>query len=149
MKPLLIFISILFFGSCQNSNENLNVEISNLKESIQALENKLENVNSKNTLVHEVYFDLKEDTSTEQLDSFKKDIEKLSEIEVVKNLRYGNFKNLNDPRAFASYEMIMILEFTNSEDYQVYKKHPVHLKLKESAGKILAAPPGTYDYVIE
>ena len=100
-------------------------------------------------LVHVVYLNLKKDLTTENINDLISAIQKLKEIPQVKGLEYGHFKNLEDPRALSDYEMVFQMHFANEQDYAIYQTHPAHLALKESTKNYLAAPPATYDYLIQ
>lgn len=143
---LLLLISILV--SCQNANPQLEKELSETKARLVAAKAALEKINpSTASLVHEVYFNLKDDLTSAQKEAFYQNILKLKDIPVVKNLVIGDFKNLADPRALADYEVKMSMEFSNEKEYAEYQAHPIHLSLKKMAGDVVAAPPATYDFI--
>ena len=150
-----IFVITLFFSflfvCCQNPNEQLQKELTETKSKLESAEKVIAELNKPKTgfLVHEVYFNLKDDLTVEQQQTFLNDIKKLKDISVVKNLKVGNFENLNDPRALKDYEMVMTMEFKDKKAYAEYQSHAIHLALKKAAGEILEAPPATYDFILE
>ncbi len=142
------FIALIFcFFSCQNGAEHL-VEIQQLK--LQLLEKQKEvellKIKQDRYLIHIVYFDLKPDANKKL---FIEALEKLEKIPVVKDLEIGQFKDLADKRAMAEFEVMMQMAFDSKEDYTTYQNHPIHLELKNLAGKFVSAPPVTYDYLVE
>lgn len=147
------FITLLlltsFFFSCQNDNPQLEKELKETKARLEAAKAALlkkENTTST-PLVHEVYFNLKDDLSENQINALESDILKLKDISVVHHLVLGTFKNLEDPRALSDYEIKMTMEFKNEKEYAEYQAHPIHLNLKKSVADLLAGPPATYDYL--
>ncbi|MFK8006280.1 MAG: Dabb family protein [Saprospiraceae bacterium] len=150
MKNLItLFLLISFLFGCQNPNLQLEKELSETKARLVAAKSALEKVNptTKTSLVHEVYFNLKDDLTKDQKEEFHQNILKLKDIPEVQNLVVGDFKNLNDPRALADYEIKMSMEFQSEKEYAEYQAHPIHLSLKKAAGDIVAAPPVTYDFI--
>ena len=93
-------------------------------------------------LAHLVWFHLKPDAD---VDSLVREIRKLKEIKVVKNLKVYQFQDLGDSRAMSDLKIMMQMEFDSQEQYQTYQQHPVHLKLKQHVGDVLAAAPVTWD----
>ena len=140
---------ISFFASCQNSNPQLEKELSETKARLEAAKSALEkkNATTETSLVHEVYFNLNDDLTPAQITQVHQTILQLKDIPVVHNLVIGDFKNLNDPRALSDYEIKISMEFIDEKEYSIYQAHPVHLALKKSIGDILAGPPVTYDFI--
>ena len=149
MKNLIkLLLLISFLASCQNPNPQLEKELSETKARLVAAKSAIEKINPSNaTLVHEVYFNLKDDLTSAQKEEFHQSILKLKDIPVIQNLEVGDFKNLNDPRALADYEIKMSMEFQSEKEYAEYQIHPIHLSLKKAAADLLAAPPTTYDFI--
>ena len=147
---ITLFFSF-FFVCCQNPNEQLQKELTQLKTKLASAEKVIADFEKPQSgaLVHEVYFNLKDDLSSEELQIFINEIKKLKGISVVKNLRFGQFKNLDDPRALKDYEMVMTMKFADQNGYAEYQGHPIHLALKKAAENVLAAPPATYDFILE
>ncbi len=140
--------------TCQNNTPTppetarLQSELDSALQQLDHTKKKLDQLQAHTNapLIHIVYFNLKDDLSLEDKTIFAKAIQKLNEIPDVKNLKYGDFKNLDDPRALSDYEMVMQMNFTGEKAYAAYQAHPIHLALKETAKQFLAAPPATYDY---
>lgn len=150
MKDLILLLFlVLFLASCQNPNPQLEKELSETKGRLAAAESALEKRDStaETPLVHEVYFNVKNDLNAAQKDQLYQAMYALKNIPVVRNLVVGDFKNLDDPRALADYEIKMSMEFKSEKDYVNYQAHPIHLTLKETASNLLAAPPVTYDFI--
>ena len=134
MKNLFTLLLLLsFLVACQDPNPQLEKELSETKARLEAAKGALQKLNPTETpLVHEVYFNLKDDLTSEQAESFYQEILKLKGIPVVQNLIVGDFKNLDDPRAFSDYEIKMSMEFMNEKEYADYQEHPIHLALKKA-----------------
>lgn len=150
MKNLFaILVTVTLLVGCQNPNPQLEKELSETKARLVAAKAALEKVkpSTNASLVHEVYFNLKDELTSNQKEEFYQSILKLKDIPVVKNLVVGDFKNLDDPRALADYEIKMSMEFLSEKEYAEYQAHPIHLSLKKVAGDIVAAPPATYDFI--
>ena len=92
---------------------------------------------------HIVFMKLKPDTDK---DLVIKEIKKISEIAVLRDLEVGLFKDLGDTRALSDYDMAFSMNFKNEKAYQKYQQDSVHLQLKEALKDILSGPPVTYDY---
>ena len=146
---LTILLLILISASCQNSNPQLEKELSETKARLEAAKSALEKktTTTETSLVHEVYFNLKDDLTPDQIEQVHQAILQLKDIPVVHNLVVGDFKNLDDPRAFSDYEIKMSMEFNDKKEYAIYQAHPVHLALKKAAADYVAAPPATYDFI--
>lgn len=136
--------AVFFLVSCNsgnNSDQTLKIELKEANEKIVLLESKME---AEGDLVHMVFFDLKEEVDRDKL---IKEIKKLKEIPVVKDLQVGVFEDLNDQRAMSKYELGMEMSFDNKDAYSLYQKHPIHNALKENVKSLLSQAPRTYDYM--
>lgn len=146
MKNIGIIILLLCLIGCSNSDNQK--ALKQMKEELSLAKSTIERLNSQiepeGDLVHVVFFKTKPEADIVALG---KEIEKLKAIEVIKDLQYGAFENLEDQRALSDYSMMLEMSFDNKVDYQTYQKHPIHLQLKENAKAFLAGPPATYDYM--
>jgi len=147
-KELILLPVLATFIQC--SNPSTPGELSKIKDELNTAKSTIENLKSQiepeGNLVHIVFFKTKPKAD---LAALGRAIKKLEGIEVVKDLQYGAFENLEDQRALSNYTMMMEMSFDNKSDYQTYQKHAIHLKLKEEVKSFLAAPPATYDYIKE
>ncbi|MDG1434010.1 MAG: Dabb family protein [Saprospiraceae bacterium] len=146
----IIYLSLvtIFLMSCNNPNPRIEKELSEIKTRLIVALAALEGKNPpKNLIVHEVYFNLKDDLTSFQKEKFFQDILTLKDIPVIQNLIIGDFKDLDDPRALSEYEIKMSMEFQSKKEYIEYQEHPIHLSLKKIASNIIAAPPATYDFI--
>jgi hypothetical protein len=102
---ILLLISI--FASCQNSNPQLEKELSETKARLEAAKSALEkkNANNETSLVHEVYFNLNDDLTPAQIAQVHQAILQLKDIPFVYNLTVGELVNLNDPRDLSKYDI--------------------------------------------
>lgn len=153
MKNILIFFTIGLLAACQQ-NADLPNRISDLESELFAANAEIANFSkakteSRESLAHLVYLDLKEDISDAEKKDLLEAIQELSKIPTVKNLELGTFKDLNDPRALSEFELFFQMDFKDAADYNVYQKHEIHLALKKLAKGLLAGPPVTYDYEIK
>ncbi len=162
MKALVFtMISLCLFACEKTSNINTQSESLNLHyqlkelERLRALEEEIKvermiNISTERhqqrRLIHLVYFDLKEEADKEAV---IQEIRKLEDIQVVKQLEVGSFKDLGDKRAMSTMELVMQMAFDTEEDYKSYQKHEIHLALKKALGVHLTGPPITYDYLVE
>lgn len=150
MKNIItLLLLVSFLASCQDQNPQLEKELSETKARLAAAKSALEKKNStsETSLVHEVYFNVKDDLTDEKKEKLHQDILKLKDIPLVHKLVVGDFINLNDPRALSDYEIKMSMEFMDEKEYSLYQAHPIHLALKKSLGDLLAGPPATYDFI--
>jgi len=146
MKNIGILILLTGFISCSNivnqeELEKAKLELAAAKTTIENLKSQIE---PEGDLVHVVLLKTK---FSANLDALGSEIEKLRSIEVIKDLQYGAFENLGDKRALSDYSMMMEMSFDNEADYQIYQKHPLHLKLINNTKLLMAGPPATYDYM--
>jgi len=146
MKFQIILLLLFFLSSCSDTavQEELSKTKVALKEAYTTIDQLKNQIEPEGELVHLVFFKTKPDVD---LKSLFVAIEKLKEIEVVKDLQVGPFENLGDQRALSEYTVLMEMSFDHKAAYEKYQAHPIHLALKESLGKYLAGPPATYDYL--
>lgn len=144
MKFLPILIAVLLF-SCNDSS--LLKEFSKTKSDLEHANKAIKMLNSQieaeGNLVHVVLFKLKPDADHMLLFD---EIKKLENIEEVMDLEVGSFEDVGDARALSDYSVMMQMSFKDKKAYEVYQKHPIHLKLKENAKPLMSAPPATYDF---
>ncbi len=148
MKRISILLGLAVFVFACGQNASTSTEIEDLKQELKAAQATIQQMesSSKGRLVHVVYADLK---SNADKAAFIKEVEKLEAIEVVENLEIGTFKDVGDSRALSDYEVVFQMDFANEKEYQTYQAHPAHLALKKAVGEYLAAPPKTYDFILQ
>jgi len=149
MKYLILpVLYILALVGC--SNPAVQEELTKVKAELKVSKANIEKLKSQfeeeGSLVHVVFFKLKQDADK---DILIKEVKKLETIKVVKDLQVGFSENLEDPRALVEYGMMMEMSFDNVADYKTYQAHPIHLALKENVKEYLSGPPATYDYMKE
>ena len=146
MKSFVPLIILLTTMSC--SNKSLLKELKHTQDELTLAKATIESLNTQiepeGKFVHIVFLKTKPDVD---LVALAAEIKKLENIEVVKDLQYGAFEDLQDARAMSEYNFIMEMSFDHKADYQQYQKHPIHLRLKENTKSFVAAPPVTYDYL--
>jgi len=146
MKKPLLFILLVGIISCSNPTvqEDLNKVQAELATAKSTIENLKSQIEPEGKLVHIVFFKLKTNVDLVALGN---EIKKLEAIEVIKDLQFGFFENLDDTRALSDYDLMMEMSFDDKEAYKKYQAHPIHLALKENVKSFLAGPPATYDYL--
>lgn len=87
---------------------------------------------SKNTIVHSVYFWLNPDLSKQEVEDFKAFFEELRKIPNIKSLEIGQSANTN-PRDVVdnSFTYHLIVKFDTMDAINVYETHPIHLEAIE------------------
>jgi hypothetical protein len=77
------------------------------------------------------------------------EIKRIREIDVLRDLEVGLFKDLGDVRALSDYDLAFSMNFKDEDDYQKYQRDSIHLLLKEALKESLSGPPVTYDFEIK
>ncbi len=160
MKRLILtlFIFSSLFTSCQQA-PNMQADLDKLQAELQqkdaqltALQKTLKekiSTEEEGSLVHLVFFKVKDDISVEDKTKLMEVLEGLAAIEVVKNLEVGNFEDLGDERALSDYDVVIQMDFSSAADYKKYQEDERHLQAKGALKPFLAGPPASYDFVAE
>ncbi|MBE8722914.1 Dabb family protein [Sphingobacterium pedocola] len=84
------------------------------------------------TIVHTVFFWLKEGLAEQDIQNFTGFFEELRKVPTVQSLHYGK-PALTTPREVVdnSFSYNLIVTFANIDDINVYETHPFHLKAIE------------------
>lgn len=84
-------------------------------------------MDSKTTLIHQVYFWLKEPHSTEAREQLLQGLRTLSGIEVIRQM-YISLPAATEARDVvdSSYSVSELLFFDNEQDQKTYQDHPIH-----------------------
>ncbi len=78
-------------------------------------------------IAHHVLFWLKADTTDEQIASFRKGLQSLQDIEVIKTLHIGTpVASINRPVVDTTYTFSLVIFFDDLAGHDVYQEHPVH-----------------------
>lgn len=77
-------------------------------------------------IAHHVLFWLKADTTEEQKTAFRKGLESLQEIEVVKTFHIGSPAAIERAVVDTSYTFSLILFFEDLAAHDVYQIHAIH-----------------------
>ena len=75
---------------------------------------------------HQVLFWLKADTTEEQKTAFRKSLQTLENIEVVKNFHVGTPAPIERAVVDTTYTFSLILFFEDLAAHDVYQVHPLH-----------------------
>ena len=78
-------------------------------------------------IAHHVLFWLKADTTDEQKASFRKGLQSLKDIEVVKNLHIGTPEpSISRSVVDTTYTFSLVIFFDDLAGHDVYQDHPLH-----------------------
>lgn len=86
--------------------------------------------------VHHVFFWMKEDLSSADLELFEKGVSSLCKIDSVKFGDIGKPAGTNRPVIERSYGYSLLLAFENESAHDEYQTHPVHLKFIEECSML-------------
>ncbi|MVZ64792.1 Dabb family protein [Sphingobacterium sp. DK4209] len=123
------FIASMFIGAAAGSLLNSCVEPKNKS-------NHMDTSLSKDTIVHSVYFWLKEGITPEEEKDFLNFFAILGKIEGIKELKYGKpAPTTPRPVVDNSFSYLLLVTFHNMEEINVYETHPEHLAAIEKYKK--------------
>lgn len=134
---LLIFLLCVISHSC-TSNAHGNYVNKSSPE--------VEGSNDSGNIKHLVFLSVKMNVN---LDSLKRELNKLSMINSVNNFQVGIFKDLNDPKSLSDFELVLEMNFNTEQDYHNYQSDSLHLILIEKTRHLMDGPPKSFDYMIE
>ncbi len=77
-------------------------------------------------IAHHVLFWLKADTTTEQKEAFRKGLDSLENIEVVKYFHIGTPAPIERAVVDTTYTFSLVLFFEDLAGHDVYQSHPIH-----------------------
>jgi len=77
-------------------------------------------------IAHHVLFWLKADTTTEQKDAFKRGLQSLKDIEVVKTIHIGTPAPIERAVVDTTYTFSLVLFFEDLAAHDVYQIHSIH-----------------------
>jgi len=77
-------------------------------------------------IAHHVLFWLKADTTTEQKDAFKRGLQSLKDIEVVKTIHIGTPAPIERAVVDTTYTFSLVLFFEDLTAHDVYQIHSIH-----------------------
>jgi len=107
--------------------------ISSCKQEIEVTETKIENnTKTKPFLIHTVYFWFKDEVSTNRIQLFADDLERLSKVSSIQSFYYGP-PATTEARAVVdnTYDIALNVHFASIEDEAKYQVDPIHLKFVE------------------
>ncbi len=146
MKIKILFsVLLLVLFSCSKLNSKQKLQGSEKSLKIDKQKTSLKK-SIKGYLVHIVFVKLKPDVDKQIL---LHEIKKIEEIESIEDLKVGVFKELDDPRSLSNYQLALEIVFKDSLAYENYKKHPIHIALKQNTKQFLADIPSTYNFIVE
>ena len=88
------------------------------------------------TIVHSVYFWLKEGITAEEEQDFLNFFQELRKVPTVQTLQYGKPASTN-PRDVVdnSFQYNLLVTFKSMDDINTYETHPIHLAAAEKFSK--------------
>jgi hypothetical protein len=84
--------------------------------------------------IHAVYFWLRPDLSSAELDKFGNGLESLHAIEQVRDGYIGRPAPTDRPVIERGYSRALVLVFPNQAAHDAYQTHPVHDRFREECG---------------
>ena len=90
----------------------------------------------KNILIHHVFFWLNHPDSTEDLQSLKQGLEKLSAVKTIKAFHIGRPADTRRDVIDSSYALSWCTIFESKEDQDHYQVDPIHLKFVEECSEL-------------
>ncbi len=151
---LILFLLSIFACKQETSSSSENEIEAKIEKIIK--ENKLLKIQNDRLLKvnnaqlsHLVFFDIKEDISTAQLEFITEEFNKLGQIDGVQNFHLGEFEDIGDNRALTNREMIISMRFLNFDDFYSYQKDEKHFAIKKAVAPYLDQLPLSYDYMIK
>lgn len=97
-------------------------------------------------LIHNVYFNLKDDISEEDKAQFLAELESLAGVSHADYVEAGSPADSKDPRMDKDFDMALQVGFTGLEALAAYQADSLHLAVKKNVGGMLAAPPVVFDF---
>lgn len=82
--------------------------------------------NTCGMLTHHILFWLRKNLEPEQINAFRRGLEELKNIEVIKSFQIGSPAPINRAIVDCSYTFSLLLTFEDLEAHDVYQKHPIH-----------------------
>lgn len=126
-----LFTLLILLSSCRNT-QDLEQQISNLQQQLDSTNTILNNATfaaEDASFVHVVLVWLKEDISSEDRQKFVAEMEKLEDIESVKEFRLGVAADSEArPIVDHSYDYAMFIHFDDLAGHDAYQIDPIHKK---------------------
>lgn len=97
-------------------------------------------------LTHHVLFWLKEDTTEEQKNAFKKGLQSLEKVETIKGIYIGIPAPIERAVVDSTYTFSLLTLFENLAGHDVYQTHPLHLAFLDEF-KVLFEKVVIYDAI--
>ncbi|HLT86457.1 MAG TPA: Dabb family protein [Sphingobacterium sp.] len=94
------------------------------------------NTIANGTILHSVYFWLKDDITEEEEQDFLNFFEELRKVPGVQTLQYGKPAPTNPrPVVDNSFQYNLVVTFQNMDDINTYETHPAHISAAEQYSK--------------
>ncbi|MEL6255089.1 MAG: Dabb family protein [Bacteroidota bacterium] len=150
----LLLLSLILFA-CQTvppaDNTALKEELKLCQFDNGLLTNHLDSISidRPGTLMHIVYFKMKEGLNAEQIKEAVNTLESLKQIEEVKTLEVGDLGDTGDARAGSTEGLVLQMAFKSLDDLASYQKNEYHLEQRAKLKDFFGGPPVVYDYYIK
>ncbi len=136
MKNHFLFIAIIFLLSSCTDNSELTNKLSSLEQDLATTKAELTKMKSTPTyqpgLIHNVFFWLKDDLSSEQKNAFLAGVKSLEKISTVKSSYIGPPASTEKREVVDnSFSYALLLHFDDVAGEEAYQIDPVHLKFVE------------------
>jgi len=155
MRNTFLLLLPIFFISCQSAelaeNSALAKELELCKFDNGLLTNMVDSmrIDEPGTLMHVVYFKMKEGLNAEQMTEAVATLESLKQIEEVKTLEVGDLGDTGDARAGSTDGLVLQMAFESLDDLAAYQKNEYHLEQRAKLKDFFGGPPVVYDYYIK
>lgn len=151
---LLFGLAFFFLTGCgtQSDRVGLENELNQVRTELAVANEQLavlQQDKPDSTLMHTLFFSLREDLSAEEKTELIQKMKSLSEIEVAHRVTVGEPANTGDPRLATGYQLVLQMEFNSQTDLDTYQQHPHHLAVKTDTKDFFAGKPLVYDYWVK
>ncbi|MEM8887363.1 MAG: Dabb family protein, partial [Bacteroidota bacterium] len=147
MKPIKIILLPFILFACQSpqvqDNSALLEELELCKLDNGILTNMVDSIriDEPGTLMHVVYFKMKDGLNAEQMKEAISTLESLKQIEEVKTLEVGDLGDTGDARAGSTEGLVLQMAFESLDDLASYQKNEYHLAQRAKLKDFFGGPP--------
>lgn len=148
MKNILFLSIIIALSAC--GNPEMEKKLAETEAALAQAETQLSEVleAQNNSIVHTLYFTVKEDITEDQHALFVDLLKQLGKLPYVNQIKIGTPADIPDPRAKKDYDYAMEMQFADADQLKSYAVDSTHLSIRAQAGPFLAGPPVVYDFEV-
>lgn len=146
MKISIYLLLLSIFISCKQpdvQNQIQTLQSESLEDKKSAYDSN--DQNEEHLFHHLVFLNIKANIDTSIL---VQELQKLAEIDDVKNFNVNLYKDMKDERALSDYGIMMKMSFIDQDAYERYQVDSLHQNMIMSTKQYMAGPPVSYDYTI-